>query len=568
MSTLCVFCWFIHVRVTYYAGIGNGLIITPKFVAISQWFDTQRGRAISLATMVDGCGVFVMTPVLYVLQYYYSYHVSWVVLAGFMMQCMVGGALLRKPFAWECQASGNVPEQENIEEEESLYEFEKAVRSRMHSAASDTCENTITSTADSVLTPKMHLLNPSMLNDYAGSMDDIFVGFKRRISQSCNALAACEDKNALYKRRRTVSMEEFTLATVCGIEEEPFDTKHTDYYDQSDYNSDCEWTGYDPCDSDMRDTPANGRHTIKKTKLIREKMLHYLDYRLLVDSKYLSFTLLAVMFVLGSSMRNTHFAGLCKEKHLSEMDIMILITTLGGITTALKFLSGSLFDFPQVRIHRKHIFFMMSLLFGTMLAVAPQMTSLPSIYIVWIIFISASTIMTTQESVILADLVSHESLPSAIGINRFARSIGVLIGPTVGGRIPTYFTQIARLMGPTWGPPGDDRTQVGPMMAPWTLLSGNILFYICTHVIFVYFRKVVLICLGEWFIDHFSSKQLNWHWDNHIYVTAYVQTYDYPSEITRAYIGNMTRTNKAKTQQELCVSLQWRVIMGTMVSNH
>ena len=31
---------------------------------------------------------------------------------------------------------------------------------------------------------------------------------------------------------------------------------------------------------------------------------------------------------------------------------------------------------------------------------------------------------------------------------------------------------IARFMGPTWGPYGADRTQVGPMLAPWTLLSG------------------------------------------------------------------------------------------------
>ena len=36
---------------------------------------------------------------------------------------------------------------------------------------------------------------------------------------------------------------------------------------------------------------------------------------------------------------------------------------------------------------------------------------------------------------------------------------------------------IARVMGPTWGPPGDDRTQLGPMWATWTLLSG-ILFII------------------------------------------------------------------------------------------
>ena len=33
---------------------------------------------------------------------------------------------------------------------------------------------------------------------------------------------------------------------------------------------------------------------------------------------------------------------------------------------------------------------------------------------------------------------------------------------------------IARFMGPTWGPSGADRTQVGPMLAPWTLLSGMV----------------------------------------------------------------------------------------------
>ena len=32
--------------------------------------------------------------------------------------------------------------------------------------------------------------------------------------------------------------------------------------------------------------------------------------------------------------------------------------------------------------------------------------------------------------------------------------------------------QIARFMGPTWGPHGPCRPQMGPMLAPWTLLSG------------------------------------------------------------------------------------------------
>ena len=38
----------------------------------------------------------------------------------------------------------------------------------------------------------------------------------------------------------------------------------------------------------------------------------------------------------------------------------------------------------------------------------------------------------------------------------------------------TKLTLIARFMGPTWGPSGADRTLVGPMLAPWTLLSGVI----------------------------------------------------------------------------------------------
>ena len=37
----------------------------------------------------------------------------------------------------------------------------------------------------------------------------------------------------------------------------------------------------------------------------------------------------------------------------------------------------------------------------------------------------------------------------------------------------TKTTLIARFMGPTWGLPGTDRTQVGPVWATWTLLPGN-----------------------------------------------------------------------------------------------
>ena len=40
--------------------------------------------------------------------------------------------------------------------------------------------------------------------------------------------------------------------------------------------------------------------------------------------------------------------------------------------------------------------------------------------------------------------------------------------------VMTLMSPIARFMGPTWGPSGADRTKVGPMLAPWNLLSGVI----------------------------------------------------------------------------------------------
>ena len=40
-----------------------------------------------------------------------------------------------------------------------------------------------------------------------------------------------------------------------------------------------------------------------------------------------------------------------------------------------------------------------------------------------------------------------------------------------------YFpSQIAKFKGPTWSPPGSCRPQMGPMLAPWTLLSGIPMF--------------------------------------------------------------------------------------------
>ena len=55
-----------------------------------------------------------------------------------------------------------------------------------------------------------------------------------------------------------------------------------------------------------------------------------------------------------------------------------------------------------------------------------------------------------------------EHLPSSCGL-------GALVEKIFDKR--EEITLIARFMGPTWGPSGASRTEVGPMLAPWTLLT-------------------------------------------------------------------------------------------------
>ena len=65
--------------------------------------------------------------------------------------------------------------------------------------------------------------------------------------------------------------------------------------------------------------------------------------------------------------------------------------------------------------------------------------------------------------------LSHNKIKAKEITHRFRPKL------TLHARMNPVASQIATLMGPTWGPSGSCRPQVGPMMAPWTLLSGLLL---------------------------------------------------------------------------------------------
>ena len=72
---------------------------------------------------------------------------------------------------------------------------------------------------------------------------------------------------------------------------------------------------------------------------------------------------------------------------------------------------------------------------------------------------------------------------------------------------------IARFMGPTWGPSGADRTQVGPMLAPWTLLLGTPkLYFVVICYVWIYYHLQLMISI---YINILLSNQLTQVWPVH-----------------------------------------------------
>ena len=93
-------------------------------------------------------------------------------------------------------------------------------------------------------------------------------------------------------------------------------------------------------------------------------------------------------------------------------------------------------------------------------------------------------------------------------------------------RDPDWTSLIARFMGPTWGPSGADRTQVGPMLAPWTLLSG--LTSVCSVSLVLIgvegncnFITSYKLCPWQW-CNIMNSNLMNWH----VYIRLGLKVYN------------------------------------------
>ena len=135
---------------------------------------------------------------------------------------------------------------------------------------------------------------------------------------------------------------------------------------------------------------------------------------------------------------------------------------------------------------------------------------------------------------------THRSKFAAPGVSSPVVKLPAL---TVGFQLCAT-SQIAKFMGPTWGPPGSCRSQMGPMLTPWTLLSG-VLFRSAdvnpsfmaqwwvtgewlTRMPPLWAEKTILQRLGDWLITCILRHLLSIHlsmsrlplWNNHNWIIS------------------------------------------------
>ena len=77
------------------AGFGSALVFTPSYIAVTEYFDEQKGLAMSLSTVGAGLGVVLFSPLIAFLLDFYGFMGCMLVVAALEAHCCVSGILLR-----------------------------------------------------------------------------------------------------------------------------------------------------------------------------------------------------------------------------------------------------------------------------------------------------------------------------------------------------------------------------------------------------------------------------------------------------------------------------------------
>jgi len=77
--------------------MGGMLVFSPSYIAVSQWFEKKKGKAMAFCTLGTGFGGVFMATLMALLVDKYGYFGTMLIAGALLFNVSVGGALYRTP---------------------------------------------------------------------------------------------------------------------------------------------------------------------------------------------------------------------------------------------------------------------------------------------------------------------------------------------------------------------------------------------------------------------------------------------------------------------------------------
>jgi len=146
-------------------------------------------------------------------------------------------------------------------------------------------------------------------------------------------------------------------------------------------------------------------------------------------------TSFAIMFAQAAAVTyHILIAAHSVSNNVSKPQAVLLISVVGCVEIVSRFSLGFVYDIPIVRRNRRVVYG----IFLTILGMSVFLSGIIyrySLYVVAAVGVAlGNSSVISQKGTVFGDCVGNEKLSSAIGIGNFFQGIGVLLGPSLGGK--------------------------------------------------------------------------------------------------------------------------------------
>ena len=381
------------------SAFATNMVTTPSLVIIGQYFRKKKGKAMGLAMLGVSFGGMAFPPLMEYLYREYGYTGTMIIVGGIMFHYCISGLLFRPlvpKLKFPTAIESDIPrldtnenmKEENKQGEEEEEEEEEEEKDRRPSLSKSQASFSLTDDLKKCTSEEDRTQE---------AMVDIEDSAELKVEKSRKKPVFFIGHNLLKKKlRRNVN--------------------------HSNNNSN-------------NNGAKKGFSCVSCSKRVLKYITSLLELGLLKDARFVMFALLMICTFICLSVTTNFIAGLAMEAGISQSQVAWMISVSAFCDMPSRLLSGLLFDLKFVREnHRPTLFPVMGLFTGLFTFSLGLCTSYSSMFGFWIAYTFCASAYHTQHITVLSDIVGSRQLTGALGLSRMFMGVGLIIGPTLGGK--------------------------------------------------------------------------------------------------------------------------------------